>query len=84
MREHFLIRNRTIALLSDLAIIVEAEERSGAIAVGWECIRLKRPLLIHENMKGLPWVKQMLSYGVRLFNSATDIVEAVDSLGITT
>jgi hypothetical protein len=37
-------------------------------------------------MKGLPWVKQMLSYGllVRLFNSATDIVEAVDSLDITT
>jgi DNA processing protein len=86
MREHFLIRNRTIALLSDLAIIVEAEERSGTIAVGWECIRLKRPLLIHESMKGLPWVKQMLSYGllVRLFNSATDIMEAVDSLGITT
>jgi hypothetical protein len=52
--------------------------------VGWECIRLKRPLLIDESMKGLPWVKQMLSYGllVRLFNSADDIMEAVDSLDI--
>jgi DNA processing protein len=84
--EHFLIRNRTIALLSDAAIITEAEEKSGTIAVGWECIRLGRPLLLHESMRGLSWVKQMLSHGllVRKFSDAGDIVEVIDSLSIET
>jgi DNA processing protein len=86
MSEHFLIRNRTIALLSDIAVITEAEERSGTIAVGWECIRLGRPLLLHESMRGLSWVKQMLTRGllVRTFSDVGDIVEVIDSLSIET
>jgi DNA processing protein len=86
MSEHFLIRNRTIALLSDVAVITEAEERSGTIAVGWECIRLGRPLLLHESMRGLSWVKQMLTRGllVRTFSDVGDIVEVIDSLSIET
>jgi DNA processing protein len=86
MSEHFLIRNRTIALLSDAAVITEAEERSGTIAVGWECIRLGRPLLLHESMRGLSWVKQMLAHGllVRTFSGVGDIVEVIDSLSVTT
>jgi DNA processing protein len=86
MSEHFLIRNRTIALLSDVAVITEAEERSGTIAVGWECIRLGRPLLLHESMGGLSWVKQMLTHGllVRTFSDVGDIIEVIDSLSVTT
>jgi DNA processing protein len=86
MSKHFLTRNRTIALLSDAAVIIEAEERSGTIAVGWECIRLGRPLLLHESMGSLPWVKQMLSHGllVRTFNDAGDIIETIDGLSMVT
>jgi DNA processing protein len=79
--KNFLIRNRTIALLSNMAVIVEAEERSGVIPLGWECIRLGRPLLIHKSLTGLSWTRQMLSYRkMGTFTTGEDVAEAVDAV----
>ena len=59
-------RNRTMALLSDATIIVEARsETSGTLHQGWEALRLGRPLFIMQALvnSGLKWPKRMLDYG---------------------
>ena len=64
----FPIRNRTMALLSDATVIVEAGERSGTIHQGWEALRLGRPLFLMmslvENSK-LTWAAEMVRYGAQ-------------------
>ncbi len=42
--KNFILRNKTMALISDATVIVEAGEKSGTIHQGWEAIRLGRPL----------------------------------------
>lgn len=67
--KNFLIRNRTMALLSDATVIVEAGEKSGTIHQGWEAIRLGRPLFIMEslaNSRNLSWPKELMSYGAEI------------------
>lgn len=62
-------RNRTMALLSDATIIIEAGERSGTIHQGWEAIRLGRTLGILEsvaNRQDLTWPRAMLEYGAQV------------------
>jgi DNA processing protein len=65
----FPIRNRTMALLSDATVIVEAGEKSGTIHQGWEALRLGRPLFlmlsIVENSK-LTWPAEMIRYGAHV------------------
>jgi len=57
-KRSFPIRNRTMALLSDVTVIVEAYESSGTIHQGWEALRLGRPLFIlesqHQAARGSP------------------------------
>ena len=43
---NFVERNRTIAVISDVVVIVEAGEHSGTIHVALEAIRLGRPLYV--------------------------------------
>ena len=50
-RSNFPLRNRTMALLSDATIIVEASEKSGTRHQGWEALRLGRDVFILENVK---------------------------------
>ena len=61
-RSDFIKRNRTMALVSDASLIVEAGETSGALSQGWEAIRLGRPLLITNLVikRGLKWPKEMM------------------------
>ena len=62
-------RNRTMALLSDATIIVEAGETSGTRHQGWEAIRLGRPLFLLEsvvNSNAASWALQMLDYGAQI------------------
>ncbi len=58
-------RNRTMALLSDATIIVEAGETSGTLHQGFETLRLGRPLFILQAVveSGLAWPRKMLDYG---------------------
>ncbi len=46
MPKNFVIRNRTMALISDATIIIEAGNSSGSLHQGWEALRLGRPLFI--------------------------------------
>ncbi len=69
--KNFPIRNRTMALLSDATIIVEAAEKSGTVHQGWEALRLGRLLFILENLAakpGLSWPSEMLRYGAQVLS----------------
>jgi DNA processing protein len=78
-KKNFPMRNRTMALISDATIIVEAGERSGTIAQGWECIRLGRPLLINTSLARASWVERMAERGALLFKTVDEVLEAVRS-----
>ena len=64
--QNFPMRNRTMALISDATVIVEAGEKSGTLHQGWEALRLGRPLFLMEslvNNQALKWPEEMLGYG---------------------
>lgn len=70
-RKNFPIRNRTMALLTDATVIIEAGEKSGTTHQGWEALRLGRPLFIMESLTQdaeLTWPAEMLSYGAEVLN----------------
>ena len=64
-REHFVLRNRTMALICDATIIVAASETSGTQHQGWEAIRLGRPLFFLEPLleQNVSWISEQLRYG---------------------
>lgn len=67
-KKNFPMRNRTMALLSDATVIVEAQDGSGSLHQGWEALRLGRPLFIMESIletPGLTWPEEMISYGAQ-------------------
>ncbi len=69
--KNFIIRNRTMALISNASIIVEAGETSGSHSQGWETLRLGRPLFIIDDIvknKNLKWPNKMLEYGAEIIS----------------
>jgi len=67
--KNFPIRNRTMALLTDATVIVEAGEKSGALHQGWEALRLGRKLFLLESVASDPnlsWPKEMIAYGAEV------------------
>lgn len=69
--KNFPMRNRTMALLSDATIIVEAGEKSGTRHQGWEALRLGREVFIMESVVEelkLSWVHEMLGYGAEVLS----------------
>ena len=65
-RGNFPMRNRTMALLSDATVIVEAADKSGSLHQGWEALRLGRPLFLFESLlrdPSLTWPAEMERYG---------------------
>jgi DNA processing protein len=67
-KENFPMRNRTMALLSDATIIVEASEVSGTRHQGWEALRLGRFIFIMDKVaqnNDLTWPKEMIKYGAQ-------------------
>lgn len=65
----FPMRNRTMALISDATIIIEASETSGTRHQGWEALRLGRSVLLLANVANDPnlsWPKEMLNYGAQV------------------
>lgn len=68
-KENFPRRNRTMALISDATVIVEASEKSGTRHQGWEALRLGRLVFIMENVAEnaeLTWPREMISYGAQV------------------
>lgn len=68
--KNFPIRNRTMALVTDATIIVEASEKSGTIHQGWEALRLGRLLFIMESVtsSALSWPAEMMRYGAQVLS----------------
>lgn len=76
----FVIRNRTMALISDASIIVEAGDSSGSLHQGWEALRLGRPLFIWNaimNNSSLSWPKKMLEYGAIKLGDPEEIFDFI-------
>ena len=74
----FVLRNRTMALISDATVIIEAGESSGSLHQGWETLRIGRPLFICKDMvddNKLKWPKEMIRYGAMRLDNSTDILE---------
>lgn len=69
--KNFPMRNRTMAMLSDATVIVEASEKSGTRHQGWEALRLGRAVFILQNIaedKKLSWPEEMISYGAEVLS----------------
>lgn len=77
-RKNFPLRNRTMALVSDASVIVEASDRSGSLSQGWEALRLGRRLFLVASIlqqRGLSWPRTMLDYGAMVLNKPEDLLE---------
>jgi len=69
--KNFPMRNRTMALLSDATVIVEAGEKSGTLHQGWEALRLGRLLFLLESVAANPklsWPAEMIRYGAQVLS----------------
>jgi DNA processing protein len=80
--KNFVIRNRTMALISDASIIVEAGETSGSLHQGWEALRLGRPLFISKlitDNASLRWPKKMMEYGADKLTEFEEVIEELPS-----
>ena len=76
-RRNFPMRNRTMALMADASIIVEAGEKSGTMHQGWEAIRLGRPLFIPRSVvrdSNLEWPGQLINYGAIELEDMEDVL----------
>lgn len=68
---NFPMRNRTMALLTDATVIVEAGEKSGTLHQGWEALRLGRVLFLMESVAEDPklsWPGEMVRYGAQVLS----------------
>jgi len=73
-RRNFPMRNRTMALLADATVIIEATDTSGSLAQGWEALRLGRGLFIAKSVAedaAKLWPTKMLHYGGRVLSDET-------------
>lgn len=76
-RKNFPLRNRTMALVSDASVIVEAGDGSGSLSQGWEALRLGRPLFLMASIldqRSLSWPRTMLDYGAMVLNKPEDLL----------
>ena len=77
-KKNFVLRNKTMALISDATVIVEAGESSGSLHQGWETLRTARPLFICKDVvenELLNWPRHMIKYGAMTFDDPSDILE---------
>ena len=80
--KNFVLRNRTMALISDASVIVQAGETSGSLHQGWEALRLGRSLFIWKSImkdESLKWPKRMVDYGAVVLEEPEQIMEALPS-----
>lgn len=77
-RKNFPQRNRTMAMISDATVIIEASQKSGTVHQGWEAIRLGRPLFLLKSLLSDPdikWTREMMDYGALVLDD-----QSVDTL----
>jgi DNA processing protein len=79
-KQNFVLRNRTMALISDASVIVEAGEGSGTLSQGWEALRLGRPLFLMKSVASNPtlsWPAEMLDYGALVLSEPEELMGAL-------
>jgi len=79
---NFVMRNKTMALISNASIIVEAEALSGSRHVGWETLRLGRPLFISKSVasnESMIWPSEMIRQGAHRLDDPENVVELLRS-----
>ena len=79
-RGSFPQRNRTMALLSNATVIVEAAASSGTVSQGWEALRLGRPLFLLRSLVehgGLRWAAELLEHGAFVLREMEDLLEVL-------
>lgn len=78
-RGNFVMRNRTMALVSDASIIVEAGDTSGTIHQGWEALRLGRPLYVCKPVVDAApkWLDEMMRYGAAQLDDFEDLFDRI-------
>ena len=79
-------RNRTMALLTDATVIVEAGEKSGTLHQGWEALRLGRQLFLMEsvaNDTSLSWTREMIEYGAQVLSKENLEQELIELPAVT-
>ncbi len=69
-------RNRTMALIADASVIIEAGEGSGTLSQGWEALRLGRPLFLLKSLaeSGLDWPHKMREHGALVLATEADLL----------
>ncbi len=75
--KNFPMRNRTMALICQASVIVQAGATSGSVSQGWEALRLGRQLFITEEIvedESLRWPMEMIDYGAQVLYDDVDIV----------
>ena len=80
---NFPARNRTMALVSQATVIVDAQERSGTVSQAWEAIRLGRKLFLMRSLvekPGLEWPKLVMQYGADVLDSSEQLVSLLPPL----
>jgi DNA processing protein len=81
-RQNFPIRNRTMALISHVTVIMEASDDSGSLNQGWEALRLGRPLFIAKSTvdrPGMTWPQKFINYGAKILLDA-ELDELLETL----
>lgn len=79
---NFVLRNRTMALLSAATVVVEADENSGTRYQGREAIRLGRPLFFLESAVSptcAEWISDLMQSGAAVLND-DNLSGALDDL----
>lgn len=71
-RGAFPARNRTMALLSDATVVVEAGAQSGTEHQAWEALRLGRMLFVLKSVADTQhaWVLKVIDYGAQVLTEA--------------
>ncbi|MBY0440075.1 MAG: DNA-protecting protein DprA [Burkholderiales bacterium] len=85
-RKNFPIRNRTMALLCDATVIVEATQTSGTRHQGWEALRLGRVVFLAREVvadQSLTWPAEMMRYGAQVLSDENleAVAENLPALG---
>lgn len=73
-RHTFPMRNRTMALIADATVIIEATDHSGTINQGWEALRLGRPLWLAASMferRDVTFPEKLAFYGAEALSEQT-------------
>ena len=77
----FVLRNYTMAIISNATIIVEATDSSGTLYHAWEALRIGRPVFFCKEMldEKLEWPKKILNHGGMILDDPHDILQNIPS-----